>query len=152
MLYTFLYIHVHVHTCTYTFMISRNCLNMYIHVCTMFRHICTVLPNPVQVVRIPDACTYQFMMECILYVHEINTSISCSDMYVLFCPILSRWVGFQMKIQTRMVQGCVQGCRKLEPDRSSAPRPSAQTVHLTRISSKSHGLASNFRFLFGFWH
>ncbi len=27
---------------------------MYIHVCTMFRHVCTVLPNPVQVVRIPD--------------------------------------------------------------------------------------------------
>jgi hypothetical protein len=29
-------------------------VNMYIHVCTMFRHVCTGLPNPVQVVRIPD--------------------------------------------------------------------------------------------------
>ena len=28
---------------------------MYIHVCTMFRHVCTGLPNPVQVVRILDA-------------------------------------------------------------------------------------------------
>jgi hypothetical protein len=27
---------------------------MYIHVCTMFRHVCTVLPFLVQVVRIPD--------------------------------------------------------------------------------------------------
>jgi hypothetical protein len=27
---------------------------MYIHVCTMFRHVCTVLPILVQVVRIPD--------------------------------------------------------------------------------------------------
>ncbi len=32
----------------------QNCLNMYIHVCIMFRHVCTVLPILVQVVRIPD--------------------------------------------------------------------------------------------------
>jgi hypothetical protein len=31
-----------------------------------------------------------------LYVHGINMSVSCSDTYVPFCPILSRWVGFQM--------------------------------------------------------
>ena len=30
-----------------------------------------------------------------LYVHGINMSVSCSDTYVQFCPILSRWVGFQ---------------------------------------------------------
>ncbi len=53
-IYIYIYIHVHVHTCTYTFMISWKCLNMYIHVCTMFRHVCTIFPNPVQVVRIPD--------------------------------------------------------------------------------------------------
>ncbi len=31
-----------------------------------------------------------------LYVHGINMSVPCSDTYVPFCPILSRWVGFQM--------------------------------------------------------
>ncbi len=31
-----------------------------------------------------------------LYVHGINISVPCSDTYVLFLPILSRWVGFQM--------------------------------------------------------
>jgi len=45
-----------VQTCTYTFVLSWTCVNMYIHVCTMFRHVCTGLPNPVQVVRIPDVC------------------------------------------------------------------------------------------------
>ncbi len=30
-----------------------------------------------------------------LYVHGINMSLLCSDTYVPFCPILSRWVGFQ---------------------------------------------------------
>ncbi len=34
--------------------------------------------------------------EMSLYVHSINTSVPFSDMYVPFCPILSRWVGFQM--------------------------------------------------------
>ncbi len=41
--------------CTYMFMRICNCMNIYIHVCTMFRHVCTVLPILVQVVRIPDA-------------------------------------------------------------------------------------------------
>ncbi len=31
-----------------------------------------------------------------LYVHGINMYVPCSDTYVPFCPILSRWVGFQM--------------------------------------------------------
>ncbi len=31
-----------------------------------------------------------------LYVHGINMYVPCSDSYVPFCPILSRWVGFQM--------------------------------------------------------
>ena len=31
-----------------------------------------------------------------LYVHGINMSVPCSDTYVQFCPILSRWVEFQM--------------------------------------------------------
>ena len=33
-----------------------------------------------------------------LYVHGIKISVPCSDTYVPFCPILSRWVGFQMWI------------------------------------------------------
>ncbi len=47
-------IYIHLSSGTYTFMILWNSLNMYIHVCSMFRRICTVLPNPVKVVRIPD--------------------------------------------------------------------------------------------------
>jgi hypothetical protein len=69
--YTDMYIHVHVcryvHTCTcmmymyilactYMFMLQvvRNFVNMYIHVFTMYRDVCTDLPILVQVVRIPD--------------------------------------------------------------------------------------------------
>jgi hypothetical protein len=40
--------------CTYMFMSVCKCMNIYVHVCTMFRHVCTVLPILVQVVRIPD--------------------------------------------------------------------------------------------------
>ncbi len=44
--------------CTYMFMTVCKLVNMYIHVCTMFRHVCTNLPILVQVVRIPDdSCT-----------------------------------------------------------------------------------------------
>ncbi len=32
----------------------RKFMNIYIHVCTMFRHVYTVLPYPVQGGRIPD--------------------------------------------------------------------------------------------------
>ncbi len=35
-----------------------------------------------------------------LYVHSINISVPCSDTYVPFCSILSRWVGFQMHTRT----------------------------------------------------
>ncbi len=57
-------IYVYVHTtyickylCTCTYMDIRvhKIMNMYIHVCTMFRHVYTVLPYPVQGGRIPDA-------------------------------------------------------------------------------------------------
>jgi hypothetical protein len=55
----------HVCTITYLYVHGKNMyipciyagftfLYRYKHVCTWFRHICTVLPNPVQVVRIPD--------------------------------------------------------------------------------------------------
>jgi hypothetical protein len=40
--------------CTYMFMSVCQFMNIYVHVCTMFRHVCTVLPILVQVVRIPD--------------------------------------------------------------------------------------------------
>ncbi len=55
--------YVYVHTiyifnylCTYTYMDIRvhRFMDMYVHVCTMFRHNYTVLPYPVQGGRIPD--------------------------------------------------------------------------------------------------
>ncbi len=52
-LYIFIYMHIHA--------TNGSCCNVFVchctwykHVCTMFRHVCTVLPNPVQVGRIPD--------------------------------------------------------------------------------------------------
>ncbi len=57
-------IYVYVHTtyickylCTCTYMDIRvhKIMNMYIHVCTMFRRVYTVLPYHVQGGRIPDA-------------------------------------------------------------------------------------------------
>ena len=47
--------------CTYMFMPVRNFVNMYImiHVCTMYRDVCTDLPILVQVFRIPDALSQQ---------------------------------------------------------------------------------------------
>ncbi len=55
-----MYVHLHILMymyilCTYMFMSVCKCMNIYVHVCTMFRHVCTVLPILVQVVRIPDA-------------------------------------------------------------------------------------------------
>ena len=57
-----MYIHVHVCifmymyiVCTYMFILVHNYMNMYIHVCTMYRAVCTDLQILVHVVRIPDA-------------------------------------------------------------------------------------------------
>ena len=51
-----LYINMYMFTTrSYMFRLVCNSQNMYIHVCSMFRHVCTVLPSLVQVVRIPDA-------------------------------------------------------------------------------------------------
>ncbi len=33
-----------------------------------------------------------------LYVHGINMSVLCSETNLPFCPVLSRWVGFQMYV------------------------------------------------------
>ncbi len=52
-------------------------------------------------------CTYRFVTICMymiqtrlyslyVYVHSANMYVPCSDVYVLICPILSRWSGFQM--------------------------------------------------------
>ena len=50
-----LYINMYMFTTrSYMFRLVCNSQNMYIHVCSMFRHVCTVLPSLVQVVRIPD--------------------------------------------------------------------------------------------------
>jgi hypothetical protein len=57
------FIYVYVHT-TYIYVLLctcinmdihvHECMNMYIHVCTMFRHVYTVLQYPLHVGRIPD--------------------------------------------------------------------------------------------------
>ena len=58
----FMYMYI---ACTYMFMPVRNFVNMYIHVCTMYRDVCTDLPILVQVVRIPDD-VYTFLQ---MYIH-----------------------------------------------------------------------------------
>ncbi len=57
-------IYIYLQTCRYNYIFVCTCTCMvctgftflyrYKHVCTWYRHVCTVLPNPVQVVRIPD--------------------------------------------------------------------------------------------------
>ncbi len=53
-------------------------MNMCEHVhtclpgCTMFRHVCTGLPNPVQVVRIPDDATFS-MVELVKEIGNFRT-------------------------------------------------------------------------------
>jgi hypothetical protein len=54
-MYMYVYIYVQVHTCTYMFILVHEFVNMYIHVCTMYRALCTDLQILVHVVRIPDA-------------------------------------------------------------------------------------------------
>ena len=44
-----------------------------------------------------------------LYVHGINMYVPCSDTYVPFCPILSRWVGFQMRDRDPLQVGPASG-------------------------------------------
>ncbi len=59
---------------------------MCIHVCTMFRHVCTVLPNPVQVVRIPDA-GFIFADFALAYCNMQNMqNISKSSSYYWLIP------------------------------------------------------------------
>ncbi len=58
-IYMYMYVHICIFmymyiACTYMFMLVRNLVNMYIHVCTVYRDVCTDLPILVQVVRIPD--------------------------------------------------------------------------------------------------
>ncbi len=61
-----IYVYVHITyifkylcICTYMDIRVHKFMNMYIHVCTMFRHVYTVLPYPVQGGRIPDAGVVQ---------------------------------------------------------------------------------------------
>jgi hypothetical protein len=60
----FMYMYI---ACTYMFMLVRNFVNMYIHVCTMYRDVCTDLPILVQVVRIPDAATASTALPILAY-------------------------------------------------------------------------------------
>jgi hypothetical protein len=48
------YNYVNACTCIYMYIHVHEFMNMYIHVCTMFRHLCTVLQYPVQGGRVPD--------------------------------------------------------------------------------------------------
>jgi hypothetical protein len=54
-------------------------VNMYIHVCTMLRHVCTDLPILVQVVRIPDGHgMYWYLLVCnrdIQVIHFLYRSV-----------------------------------------------------------------------------
>ncbi len=47
----FMYMYI---ACTFMFILVHNFINMYIHVCTMYRALCTDLQILVHVVRIPD--------------------------------------------------------------------------------------------------
>jgi hypothetical protein len=80
----------------------RRVCTMYIHiynherVCTMYIHNFTFMNMYVYTTYIYTYsciswCTYTFML---LQIHYM--SVLCSGTYVPFCPILSRWVGFQM--------------------------------------------------------
>ncbi len=48
------YIYKYLCTCTYMDIRVHKFMNMHVQVCTMFRHVYTVLPYPVQGGRIPD--------------------------------------------------------------------------------------------------
>ena len=78
--YMYMYVHICIFmymyiACTYMFMPVRNFVNMYIHVCTMYRDVCTDLPILVQVVRIPDAGIYQVYT---MYIPDIyHTKVTC---------------------------------------------------------------------------
>jgi hypothetical protein len=55
------YVHTNVLMYVYVqtmYIYVHKCINMYKHVCTMFTREHTVLPYPVQVVRIPDAFSF----------------------------------------------------------------------------------------------
>jgi hypothetical protein len=73
-LYKCMYMYI---PCTYTFMCVCNIVNMYIHVCTMFRHVRTVLPILVQVVRIPDAHILALLHALLLSLSQCQT-LTCT--------------------------------------------------------------------------
>jgi hypothetical protein len=66
MLFMYLYM-----LCTYSSILVHNFIYMYIHVCTMYRDVCTDLPILVQVVRIPD-----------VYLHIILQTAGGKDRYL----------------------------------------------------------------------
>ncbi len=55
-IFIFMYMYVH-STYNYVNESCTKCINMYIHVCTMFRQVCTILQYLVQGGRIPDVRT-----------------------------------------------------------------------------------------------
>ena len=88
--------------CTYMFMPVRNFVNMYIHVCTMYRDVCTDLPILVQVVRIPDAVqpgTYRLVLR-----YRIIVTCTAPFEYVLFPPSTYSYILFS-QVRTQYVLG-----------------------------------------------
>ncbi len=57
------------------FMLVRNFVNMYIHVCNMYRDVCTDLPILVQVVRIPDVLQKPQMITFSTKLHIWNLAL-----------------------------------------------------------------------------
>ncbi len=56
-------------------------MNMYVHVCTMFRHVYTVLPYPVQGGRIPDGWYEGLVLPSTVSFRV--TGLSCTACYCL---------------------------------------------------------------------
>ncbi len=68
----FMYMYI---PCTYMFMSVCKCMNIYVHVCTMFRHVCTVLPLLVQVVRIPDVVPWPKKMAPMILLDSFDATV-----------------------------------------------------------------------------
>ncbi len=76
------------------FMPVCNFVNMYIHVCTMHRDVCTDLPILVQVVRIPDDrnkvfSTYLFDVPVRTWYRQVQEMYNSTDQYI---PVHTEYV------------------------------------------------------------
>ena len=96
---TYKYIYIHERVCTihiqiYAFMhmyVYATYINIYSWTCMYIVH-----TNAFHHVHVHNMYihVHEFMN---LYIRGTYMYVTCSDTYVLFCHILSRWVGFQMQ-------------------------------------------------------